>query len=165
MRARLLACLLGVLASATVACGDAEDPGAALSLELGTGSWRFEALEDGQEVELVRGAQGGWHVWVSFRVRGMAEERAIATLRIQPADESRPANEADVQLRLGGSNDEGYRHYIGWTGIVPDPACLVGELVRLEATMEAPDGTLLRSERDVTLLGGTYPPGACDQGR
>ncbi len=159
MRARLLACLLGV-----IACGDAEDPAAA-SLELGTGSWRFEALDDGQDVELIRGAQGGWHVWVSFRVRGVAEDRAPLALSIQPADESRPPDRADVQLLLDRADDEGFRRYIGWTGIVPDPACLVGELVRLEATMERPDGTRLRSERDVRLLGGTYPPGACDGGR
>ena len=159
MRAALLTCLLGL-----VACGEAGDPTSATSLELGTGSWRFEALDDGQEVELIRGAQGGWHVWVSLRVRGVPEDRSLVSLSIQPADQSRPADTADLQLRFDRADREGFRHYIGWTGIVPEPACLVGELVRLEATLSRPDGTELHAERDVRLLGGAYPPGACAGG-
>jgi len=31
-------------------------------LELGTGEWRYEPLTGGEDVELIRGVQGGVHV-------------------------------------------------------------------------------------------------------
>ncbi|MEM1416181.1 MAG: hypothetical protein AAGH15_14840 [Myxococcota bacterium] len=153
---RLLPLLLLALA-----CG--EDVPQAAALEVGTGSWRFEALEDGQEVELIRGAQGGWHVWVSFRVRGVDMDPVPVTLSMQPADEGREPYVTDVALRFDPEDREGWRKTVGWTGILPDPACVVGELLRIEASLAMPDGELLRSERDVLVRGGTYPPGPCEE--
>ena len=39
-------------------------------LELGTGFRRFEPVTDGQEVPIIKGIQGGYHVWGSFKGRG-----------------------------------------------------------------------------------------------
>jgi len=39
-------------------------------IELGTGTTTFEVLRAGQDLELVRGIQGGWHVDVSVRGAG-----------------------------------------------------------------------------------------------
>lgn len=62
---RLLATPLALLACTPPegACA----PGDAPVLQLGTGVEVFEPLDDGAEVELVHGPQGGFHVVVSFR--------------------------------------------------------------------------------------------------
>ena len=36
-------------------------------LELGTGVTEFEPLDDGDDIELVAGAQGGWHLDAALR--------------------------------------------------------------------------------------------------
>jgi len=142
-------------------CGETT-AGAPRALELGTGSWRFEPLEDGQEVELIRGAQGGWHVWISLRVRGALTDTPPVRLRISPSDESRPAQELEVAVRFDEPDADGWRTLIGYTGIVNDPSCLVGDLLRLEASLPMEDGEVMVGERDVMLLGGAYPPPACE---
>lgn len=153
--------LLGALAMA--GCADAPpvedvDP----ALELGTGSWRFEALEDGQEVELVKGAQGGWHVWISVRVRGMGGEPPPLRLTVAPADGSRPAETTEVLLPFDPPRADGWQQLVGYTGIVNDPSCLVGELVRFTVEMPMGEGEVMRAERDVLVRGGAYPPPACE---
>ncbi|RLB50311.1 MAG: hypothetical protein DRJ42_19145 [Deltaproteobacteria bacterium] len=157
----LLVLCLGLVGSGLLGCGEVT-AGAPAELELGTGSWRFEALDDGQEVELIRGAQGGWHMWISLRVRGVDMERPPVRLRMQLADESRPAQDVEVAVRFDDPDDEGWRKLIGYTGIVNDPACLVGELFRIEASLPMGGDEVMRAERDVTLLGGAYPPPACE---
>lgn len=39
-------------------------------IELGTGARSFEVLDPGQEVPIIRGIQGGYHVWGAFRGGG-----------------------------------------------------------------------------------------------
>ncbi len=153
--------LLLVVAGLALGCGEVPPPAEEPALELGTGSWRFDALEDGQEVELVRGAQGGWHMWVSLRMRGVDMDRPPVELTVQPADESRPADVTAIPVGFEEPNSEGWRQLIGFTGIVEDPSCLVGELVRFRAEMTTPAGEVLVSERDVRVMGGTYPPPPC----
>jgi len=150
------------VAGLALGCGEVPPPAEEPALELGTGSWRFDALEDGQEVELIRGAQGGWHMWVSLRVRGVDMDRPLIELSVQPADESRPADETAIALPFESENSEGWRQRIGYTGIVEDPSCLVGELVRFRVEMTTPDGEVLSSERDVRVMGGAYPPPPCE---
>lgn len=130
------------------------------SLELGAGSWRFETLADGQELELVRGAQGGWHVWISVRTRGLDDEPLI-TLALQPENESREPVETTVRANLDPEDDEGYRDLVGHTQIIDEPSCMVGEMMHLEARVEV-DGETLTSDRYFTVLGGTYPPPSCE---
>ncbi len=156
------AAVLSLLFSWVGACaGDTVGEGGT-SLELGTGSWRFEPLEDGQELELVRGAQGGWHVWLSIRTRGLAD-RSVLTLSMQPADESRPPRSSTVTMVLDPADDEGFRDFVGYTGIVDDPSCLLGQMMRVEATAEV-DGERLTTERYFVPMGGSYPPPPCTTG-
>jgi hypothetical protein len=78
-RASIVGFLALVLASCTSAVqGDAGlvddralDAPSAPSVELGTGLEAFVPIPDeGAELELVHGPQGGWHVHLSLRVRG-----------------------------------------------------------------------------------------------
>lgn len=45
------------------------------SMEVGTGEFDFESVEKGQEVPIVRGPQGGDHVWLGVRVRNLLTRR------------------------------------------------------------------------------------------
>jgi len=131
-------------------------------VEVGTGSWRFEPLVDEDSVELIRGSQGGWHFWLSVRTQGVEAEDVILTIETQLEDESRPAEEVDVDVRLGRMNDEGERTLLGWPAIVADPACLAGHTVRVSITLQLADGSTLSDERYVRIAGGSDPPPACE---
>jgi hypothetical protein len=41
------------------------------AIELGTGEWEWEALEDGAELPVIQGPQGGFHFLASVRVSGI----------------------------------------------------------------------------------------------
>jgi len=63
-----------LLLLAPAACGGEEDPLPTAELQVG-GSLdgiSFADVADGDDVELVPGAQGGFHVWISMRVHGAA---------------------------------------------------------------------------------------------
>ena len=111
----------------------------------------------------MRGAQGGWHIWISLRVTGVELEGGPeVTLRMQPVDESRPAQDTTLPLAFDPPDEKGARKLIGFTGILNDPSCLVGALVRVQATVEIASGERLMDERDVLVRGGTYPPPPCE---
>lgn len=157
MKILLVLCLLGLLGCAE------PTPAPGVEVELGTGSFRFEPLEDGQQVALVRGAQGGFHLWLSLRVRGLEDSRPAITWTMQPADETRAPHEVQVALPFDPPDAAGFRKLIGYTGIVKDPACLVGKLLRIEASLPMAGGELVSVEREVVVLGGTYPPATCEE--
>lgn len=48
-------------------------------IELGTGARSFEALDPGQQVPIIRGIQGGYHVWGAFRGGGF-DDGEVRTL-------------------------------------------------------------------------------------
>jgi hypothetical protein len=149
---------------ALVACGGdpaGERPPGLATLELGTGSWRFEPLEDGQNVELVHGAQGGWHIWISLKVSGAAVDQPTVTLSMEPVDASRPAQDTSLPLAFDPPNEQGESKLIGFTGILNDPSCLVGELIRVRASLTTVDGEELSDVREVVVQGGVYPPPPC----
>ena len=153
--------LPALLAAMLLGCAtDVQEVDHPASLELGAGSWRFESLTDGQELELIRGAQGGWHVWISVRTRGLEEEPVI-TFRLQPEDESREPMETVVRANLDPEDDEGYRDLVGHTQIVDEPSCMVGEMMHLEVSAEVA-GEVLTSDRYFMVLGGAFPPPSCE---
>ncbi len=134
-------------------------------LELGVGSWRFEEITDGDHAPLIRGAQGGWHFWVAARATGMAQDEdfPMLTLELQLADESRAPERLELPVSLEPADEEGRRLAIGVTAIVADPGCVVGQLLRVRASMTAADGTVMTDERYLTIDAGADPPPACGE--
>lgn len=130
-------------------------------VELGTGSWRFEALADDDEVALVRGSQGGWHVWLSVRAYGVDTRDVTLTIETQPEDESRPPDRVEVDVRVSDVDDEGMRSLLGWPAIVPSPECLVGQRMRLSVTLRTSEGMELTDERILQIAPGADPPPPC----
>src|SRR5688572_3267954 len=88
-----LAALL--LASSLAACGADEDPVVTVAELLAGGAntdgTGFIDVTEGQDAELVAGAQGGFHVWVNVRVQGAAG--ALGLVR-----EARRADDGELVL-------------------------------------------------------------------
>jgi hypothetical protein len=60
-----------LLALALAGCGGRDAPDGPPEAALGTGSDMFVPLSDGDDVTIVQGPQGGFHVFASVRVRGL----------------------------------------------------------------------------------------------
>lgn len=150
------------LALAGLGCGsEIPDPDPEALLELGTGTARFEPVADGDALPMIRGAQGGWHVWVSVRIEGMDVDLASLTLEHQPADESEPPQITSSGAMFDPADGEGRRSSLGWAAIFSDPACSVGRLHRIRATVTTARGETISVEREVMPTEGTFPPPAC----
>lgn len=161
---RALATLLVGAAGLIAGCAGAPvDPGEPeeARLELGTGTWRFEPVEDGAELPMIHGAQGGWHVWVAIRTAGMDARVGSLVVELQPADESAPAQVTSLGVQLDPPDAEGRRSYLGWPAILPSPACSVGTMQRLRATFTSSSGERVSAERYLIAGPGDDPPGAC----
>ncbi len=81
---------------------------AALALGAPTASGGFAPFSAGQDVTLVEGAQGGFHVWMKYRVRGMSA---------QPTELERTAERASdgvIVLRTMSVADVGAPAADGW---------------------------------------------------
>ncbi len=162
----------GFLLALSLACGPACGPGqpppsADFEVELGGGSWRFEPLRDGQDVELVRGAQGGWHVWVSVRARGLPEPgiaRLLIESEVQDLD-GVPPSITEARVRFDPvPNDPERRELVGWVHVQVAPACVVDHPIRLRVVVDAEeDGGTAIDERVVVPRSDprTRPPGTC----
>lgn len=53
------------------ACSDAPEEDPEPSVELGTGTLSFEALDEGQDIFIIQGSQGGYHFSGSMRALGL----------------------------------------------------------------------------------------------
>lgn len=73
-------CLLATLA---YACGPSGDSGAAPRVVLGTGEATFEAFSAGQTLTMAAGAQGGFHVWLSFRAYELLPDEGRLALQVE----------------------------------------------------------------------------------
>jgi hypothetical protein len=132
-------------------------------LEVGTGTWRFEPLEDGQEVPMVRGAQGGWHVWVSVRAEHLQASTGRLEIEVQPADESAPPESASVGVQFDPPDADGMRSYLGWPAILSSPSCAVGETLRVHVTLTTSAGQQISAERYLVPAPGDFPPPPCTE--
>ncbi|MBX3274410.1 MAG: hypothetical protein KF729_29365 [Sandaracinaceae bacterium] len=143
-------------------CASVADPGEGdPRIEVGTGTWRYEPLEDGDGVPLVFGAQGGWHLWVAVRAYDVDVDFGSLEVVHQPADERLPPSTTRIGVTLDPPDATGGRAYLGWPAILADPACSVGELHRLQVTLTPASGGRLTAERYVRVLGGEHPPPPC----
>lgn len=163
LTAQVLASVLGALASAGCAASGASAPGEA-SLEVGTGTARFVPVTDGQEVPLVRGAQGGWHLWVSARATGLDSGTASLVIEHGPADGSAAPEISRVGVTFDPADAQGRRATLGWQAILPDPSCAVGRLHRVRVTVTTATGQRASAEVEVLPGAGDNPPAPCGGG-
>jgi hypothetical protein len=132
------------------------------SLELGTGTARFLPIEDGTELPMIKGAQGGWHLWVSVRASDLSSGVGSLTIEHQPADESEPPQTFRIGVMFDPPDAGGRRTSLGWTAILPNPSCSVGRLHRIRVTVTTATGERVSAEREVMPTAGDYPPPPCE---
>jgi hypothetical protein len=132
-------------------------------LALGTGTWRFEPIEDGQSLPMIMGAQGGWHVWLSVRLEGLDMDRGSLTIELQPEDERDPPQITELGIELDPMDADGGRNYLGWPAILPDPACAAGQMFRVRAEIGTSAGDRFEDERYVMPIAGENPPPPCPE--
>jgi hypothetical protein len=138
------------------------------AFEIGTGEVCFERLAAGQEVPLVQGPQGGFHVWVAMSCAGCGTEMHLRYGALDPATgehfENTYPNEGLFEL----SGDATSRQRAMLTAVMPgvpwDPVAFPplekGAAVRLYVE-HLEDGMVVeRSEVDV-ILGDTVSWDPC----
>ena len=130
-------------------------PGA--SLAIGAGLTAYEPIDDGAELALVMGPQGGYHVDITFRSCGIVP--MDARLRVDGFDAEtgrevafeidRILTERRVRIEEDGC----------WTRVgdllvfdVSMPSEIVGREVRVEARVVAEDGTTASTTRTIRVV-------------
>jgi hypothetical protein len=106
---------------------------APVEVELGQGIVAFAPLEDGDEVELVQGPQGGHHIWTGLRVRGLDEDAgAFAELWVEL--DGHVADHSRVRPLFHIVDER--REAAGLTCLVQSPERLRGRDIVLGARLE-----------------------------
>lgn len=151
MRALLVGALL------LVGCGGTRPPPGSATLAVGTtaldGSG-FVALDGDQT--MVPGAQGGFHVWLKWRVSGMAP----ATVHVHR--ESHRVSDDALVLRADGTQSVGAATADGWWELpmaLPSFMCptpiginVIGARIVFDVTLSGDDGkTIARSSAEATV--------------
>lgn len=145
--------------AATSADASTEDapPTAGTSLAIGTGITAYEAIDDGAELTLVMGPQGGYHVDVAFRACGVAA--MDARLRVDGFDASTGAEVAleidriltDRRVRV---EEDGCWVRVGDLLVfdILQPSEILGREVRIEARVTSVDGVVATATKRVRVI-------------
>ncbi len=141
------------------------------TLVVGQGQRAFEDLADNQEVAWEAGPQGGHHIWVSVRTRGIRQSGSIVTLSV--SDSENPTQPVllterrvvfDLQPVDGGACAlVGIRMQLDET-VGVDLQALDGHHAAVAATVEDPDGARASATRLVVLRPPTPDAGVSDAG-
>ncbi len=132
------------------------------TLELGSGEWQFEAIDDGTEVDMIHGAQGGIHVWVSMRATGLDPDRVHMELVTEKLDGTLAPETSEVDIRLDTSDEGGVvtEEMLGWPAVLAAPGCVVDSELLITVTLTDDKGTVATDQLTVLPRGTDMP--ACD---
>jgi hypothetical protein len=147
------ACALALLIVA-VGCGGEPAPPPAVtdgvSVVLGTGQNAFQSLDDDAPVPLIRGLQGGWHVWTSFHAYGFDTEvlRMDLTTRWEGVEESVLGGPGNVRVQpVEDATGAPALASVGWPAIVYNPTCAHGHRLLINLTVMDTDGHVASDSR------------------
>jgi hypothetical protein len=132
------------------------------TLELGTGEWRYEPISDGDDVDLIRGAQGGVHVWLSVHATGFDPDRVTMEIVTEKLDGSLAPETSVVDVRLDPAAEEGAPMYelLGWPAVLAAPGCVVDSELLVTVTLTDADGTTATDQHVIVPRGTDMP--ACE---
>ena len=157
--ARRTALSIGVavaLAFSVAGCSTEGPP----TIVLGTGFFEFEPLKDNGSVSIVRGPQGGYHIWISVRGRYIAPESLKLCLTLDLADTGEQLEKVTTVVDLilpdgsqeaggAGSSHDGWGESLGNRLFVPSPEQIDGKLVRINVEAMGRDGRVAHDSKVV----------------
>lgn len=122
-------------------------------VEIGTGARRYARLEAGQEVPIIQGPQGGFHVWGGFRGRGFPDDDVRIRFALDLEGETiATADYTEFELPTDSTGLYTYAAvaviYLENERVEPSS----GKRMTLRTTVEASDGQSLSDEIDVTPI-------------
>lgn len=101
---------------------------------LGTGEFEYEAVVDGQDLPIVAGPQGGYHVWLGFLARGVVKHCVVQTDLTRVEDEAVIGNPLFFEADLFEASEAGWLQYAGLPlQFVPEDA--EDQLIRVDVTI------------------------------
>jgi hypothetical protein len=129
------------IALAWTGCGDdtstdAGGDGGGARIEIGTGDiGDYTALAPGDTTLLVRGSQGGQHIWVGLRAWDLDTRPALIQLLLEDADGELLSNPFQVRLTFQDEvpAGESYAQISGLALVVLDAAEVLGQSVTIRA--------------------------------
>ena len=104
-------------------CDDAE-------VELGWGYLDFMAVSDGDTVPLYRGSQGGWHIFLAVRARGMVPDDVSVEYVYRFAASGEEFGHDTWNVRLGVDVGDGWHERLGIQAAVFDSYWTSSYLIR-----------------------------------
>lgn len=129
------------------------------SLELGTGLDAFGSIEDGQDLPMIEGAQGGWHLWIAAHAESIDPEGARFSVLAYPEAAGRPRQTTAVTGHFRPSGT-GY-DLTGLAAVFSAPECYQDQRTVLEATLTDGSGLVL-TDRRVVVPRWPEPIGTCE---
>lgn len=125
-----------------------------VAIELGTGYQAFEPLQNGDDVDLIAGLQGGWHVNASVRLSGVGPDGVLLVYDAVDSEGARISFETQALLSQGSLLAEGE----GWLRLgdlvvmeIDDAMEVLGSSVTLRVTASF-DGQTWSDERTVRVV-------------
>lgn len=118
---------------ALLGCGSAEGT-EALVLVLGQGETAYAELDDGTELPLVAGPQGGHHVWIALRAEGLSGPAVELLVDALPVGEPEPPRRLPVRTTFRQQPEGGWER-VGWPAEIQDAPCTIGRDVVLRVTL------------------------------
>ena len=124
---------------------------------VGEGQGDYLPLDEGETVQVEAGPQGGHHIWIALRTKGLAQSGSITTLSGEVPSTSQVIEDFRVVFSLD-KDDGGYCKLYGLRfqldATIPI-ADLLGKQVLVRAKLEDASGTVGTSEKLVTLSNDT----------
>ena len=123
--------------------------------ELGTGEVEFDPLNHGDTVEIVRGVQGGYHIWASVRVTGSDWRELAMTFELLDVDGEEVSTPSLLTAALqecpqaAAGCDPGMGELVGFPVLVDSPLTTHGDDTTVRLTIDDGFGRIASDEHMV----------------
>ena len=125
------------------------DTPSTLIVDVGTGTGGFVELADGDAASIVRGPQGGFHIWTAIRVHDATVGEVQMNLSARFEDGSPAGETSRVAVRLQADGET--RSVAGQRIFIGDANAVAGKRAVLRAEVVASDQRHGAGERVVTV--------------
>jgi hypothetical protein len=98
---------------------------------------------------IITGIQGGQHVFVSVRTRGLFPQQAKITATVATPVDCTPYDPGPSQWKVSLKSDSGWYGYQGITAFVGKPCAIKDKVVRVKIEVEDQNGVTASSYADI----------------